>query len=152
MSEHNKPHVLPLSTYLTVGGTLLALTVVTVMVAQYHFGEWNLIVAMAVATVKATLVLLYFMHLKYDNKIYAYAFLISIAFLAVFITFTMIDTMTRDEFGRGSIDKQVQYQSAPAHTGQGVAEHKTAQSDSSTTAVHTADSTKADSTKSDSHK
>lgn len=119
MSEQHKPHVLPLSTYLTVGALLLGLTIVTVAVAQFQFGEWNLIVAMAVAAVKATLVLLFFMHLKYDNKLYTFAFLISIAFLAVFITFTMIDTMTRDEFGRGSIDKQVQYQSAPAHEGAG---------------------------------
>lgn len=147
MSEHNKPHVLPLSTYLTVGGLLLALTVVTVLVAQFHFGEWNLIVAMAVAAVKATLVLLFFMHLKYDNKMYTYAFLISIAFLAVFITFTMIDTMTRDEFGRGSIDKQVQYQSAPAHGEHGTAENKSAEGDTSKPALHTADTTKAESHK-----
>ncbi|MBI5267625.1 MAG: cytochrome C oxidase subunit IV family protein, partial [candidate division Zixibacteria bacterium] len=70
-----------------------------------------------VAAVKATLVLLFFMHLKYDNKLYAFAFLISIAFLAVFITFTLLDTLYRDQFGRGSIDKQVPYKSAPAHPG-----------------------------------
>jgi len=133
----NHPHVLPLSTYLTVGGALLLLTCVTVLVSRFQFGEWNLIVAMAVAAVKATLVLLFFMHLKYDNKLYTFAFLISVAFLAVFIIFTMLDTMTRDEFGRGSIDKQVPYKTAPAHTGEG---------------TETPTATPVDSTKIESHK
>ena len=147
MSDHGKPHVLPLSTYLMVGSALLVLTFVTVMVAQYQFGEWNLIVAMAIAAVKATLVLLFFMHLKYDNKLYTYAFLISIAFLAVFITFTMIDTMTRDEFGRGSIDKQVQYKNAPAHAGSAGGEHQAAPTDSAKGATHIADSVRSESHK-----
>jgi caa(3)-type oxidase subunit IV len=148
MSEKQHHHVLPLSTYLTVGATLLFLTFVTVWVAQYQFGEWNLIVAMAVAVVKATLVLLFFMHLKYDNKLYTFAFLISIAFLAVFITLTMIDTMTRDEFGRGSIDKQVPYKNAPVHPGGATDGHVTSPADSTVGAgARTADSVKADSHK-----
>ena len=141
MSEKHHHHVLPISTYLTVGSALLLLTFVTVWVAQYHFGEWNLIVAMAVATVKATLVLLFFMHLKYDNKLYTFAFLISIAFLAVFIVLTMLDTMKRDEFGRGSIDKQVPYQSAPAHPGGSTEGHGTVPADSTAkTGARSADS------------
>jgi cytochrome c oxidase subunit 4 len=98
-----------------VGGILLVLTCVTVLISRFQLGQWNLIVAMAVASVKATLVLLFFMHLKYDDKVYTLAMLISVALLAVFITFTMIDTMGRDEFGRGSIDKQVPYRVAPVH-------------------------------------
>jgi caa(3)-type oxidase subunit IV len=148
MSEKHHRHVLPLSTYLTVGATLLLLTVITVWVAQYQFGEWNLIVAMAVAAVKATLVLLFFMHLKYDNKLYTFAFLISIAFLAVFIGFTMIDTMTRDEFGRGSIDRQVPYKNAPAHPSVATEGHAATTADSSA-AVSTPT---ADSVKTESHK
>ncbi len=128
MSGKQHHHILPLSTYLSVGAALLVLTVITVAVSQYQLGEWNLIVAMTIATIKATLVLLFFMHLKYDNKLYAVAFLIAVTFLAVFIVLTMLDTMTRDEFGRGSIDKPVQYQSAPAHPGEGEepASHDTA--------------------------
>lgn len=117
MSEKTQHHVLPLSIYLGIGAALLVLTGITVAVAQFQLGEWNLIVAMTIAGVKATLVLLFFMHLKYDNKLYAFAFLISVAFLAVFITFTLLDTLYRDQFGRGSIDKQVPYKSAPAHPG-----------------------------------
>lgn len=140
MSDKQQHHVLPLKTYLSVGGALLILTVITVMVAQYQLGEWNLIVAMAIAATKATLVLLFFMHLKYDNKMYAFIFLIAVVFLAIFITFTMLDTMTRDEYGRGSIDRQVQYKSAPAHEGE-AAPHTGISADS-VKATQTADSVK----------
>ena len=140
MSDKQQHHVLPLKTYLSVGGALLVLTVITVMVAQYQLGEWNLIVAMAIAATKATLVLLFFMHLKYDNKMYAFIFLIAVVFLAIFITFTMLDTKTRDEYGRGSIDRQVQYKSAPAHEGEAVPH--TGMSVDSVNAKKTADSVK----------
>ncbi len=88
-------HILPLRVYLMVGSALLALTFVTVYVSTFDFGEWNLIVAMIIAAVKATLVVLFFMHLFYDSKVYFSIFLGSLLFLAIFITFTLFDTQTR---------------------------------------------------------
>ena len=96
MSEH-KHHILPLRTYLAVGGALLVLTAVTVWVSFFHFGAFNLVVAMLVATIKGSLVALYFMHLKYDNKFYLTIFILSLVFLAIFIGITMFDTMRRGE-------------------------------------------------------
>lgn len=93
--EHN--HVLPLKVYMAVATALLVLTVITVVVAQFHFGEFNLIIAMVVAAVKATLVALYFMHLRYDSRIYSLVFVGSLIFLAIFIGFTMLDTLRRDD-------------------------------------------------------
>lgn len=90
-------HILPLSLYLTVGAVLLALTFVTVWVAEHDFGAFNLVVAMLIAAVKATLVALYFMHLKYDSKVYLAVFVGALLFLAVFITLTMMDTERRDD-------------------------------------------------------
>ncbi len=90
-----KPHVLPLRIYLMVFGALLVLTVITVRVSYFNFGTWNLIVAMAVATVKASLVALFFMHLKYDEKFNAVLFLGSLAFLGIFFVLTLADTMHR---------------------------------------------------------
>ncbi|HNJ72994.1 MAG TPA: cytochrome C oxidase subunit IV family protein, partial [bacterium] len=55
-NEQHKEHIIPLSTYLGVFSALIALTALTVWIAQFHFGEWNLIVAMSVAVVKALLV------------------------------------------------------------------------------------------------
>jgi cytochrome c oxidase subunit 4 len=96
MSTH-KPHVTPLIIYLGVGATLLVLTGVTVWAAGYHLGAFNLFVAIAIATVKAALVGLIFMHLAYDNKFYTMIFLSAIMFLAIFISLTMLDTMRRGD-------------------------------------------------------
>jgi len=90
-------HVLPLRLYLTVGFALFVLTVVTVGVSFIHFGGFNLVVAMLIASIKGSLVALYFMHLKYDNKFYLSIFLISLLFLAVFIILTMFDTLNRGQ-------------------------------------------------------
>ncbi len=88
-------HIIPLSVYLTIASILLFLTFVTVWVASINFGAYNLVIAMFIAAVKASLVALFFMHLKYDNKVYMIILLISIIFLAIFITFTMLDTLQR---------------------------------------------------------
>lgn len=103
MAAHSESHhhILPLRLYFTVFAALLVLTAVTVYIASFDFGSYNLVVAMAVAAVKASLVALIFMHLKYDNKMYAIAFVISLVMLAVFVTLTLFDTL-----GRGEIDAQ----------------------------------------------
>jgi cytochrome c oxidase subunit 4 len=95
--KSHEHHILPLQTYFNVFIALICLTVVTVLVAQYDFGALNLLVAMIIAGVKATLVALIFMHLKYDNKIYAVIFVGALLFLAVFIIITMFDTLRRGD-------------------------------------------------------
>ena len=87
---------MPVRTYLMVAAALFTLTVITVAVAQVDFGPWNLVVAMLVATTKAVLVALFFMHLFYDNKLYGAFFTGALVFLGVFIIITMFDTMKRD--------------------------------------------------------
>ena len=100
MSAHahskDEPHVLPVSLYLAVWGGLVVLTAITVVVAHYDFGQWNTVVAMVVATIKASLVALYFMHLRYDNKLYLIILLASLLFVSIFFTPTLIDLHTRD--------------------------------------------------------
>jgi cytochrome c oxidase subunit 4 len=93
-SSHH--HIAPLSHYLGVFAALLVLTAVTVGVAQIDFGAWNMVVALSVASLKAALVAFIFMHLFYDNKVYFIVFSIALAFLTIFIIFTMFDTMRRD--------------------------------------------------------
>ena len=90
-------HILPLNLYLAVGSALLVLTVITVTAAQMDFGQMNLLIAMGIAVVKATLVAMFFMHLKYDNRIYMLVFSGSLLFLGVFIIFTMFDTLRRGD-------------------------------------------------------
>ncbi|TFH54304.1 MAG: cytochrome c oxidase subunit IV [Candidatus Zixiibacteriota bacterium] len=98
MSNHTStpaPHILPLQLYLGVGAALLFLTVVTVVVAQIPLGGWNLVVALAIASIKALLVVSFFMHLYYDNKLYFIIFAIGVLTLSVFIVLTMFDTLER---------------------------------------------------------
>ena len=96
MSGHH--HILPLKIYLGVAGALLVLTAITVYVAfEFHFGAFNLFIALLIAAVKSSLVALYFMHLKYDNKLYITLLVMSLLFLGIFIGITMLDTLFRGE-------------------------------------------------------
>ena len=94
MSE-NKHHITPLKTYLIVFFSLLLLTAITIYSAQYDFGSFNIVLALIIASFKSSLVLLFFMHLYYDNKINLIFILGSVLFLAIFIGITMIDTNQR---------------------------------------------------------
>lgn len=72
---------------------LLGLTWLTVHVVNYDFGyNGNLILAMAIALVKAAVVGLWFMHLRYDPPIFGFTLLLSLGFVALFIVFTLLDT------------------------------------------------------------
>lgn len=66
---HELGHIIPRKVYTMVLCALLFLTIITVWVAQFDFGNWNIVVAMVVASIKAGLVTLFFMHLKYENKV-----------------------------------------------------------------------------------
>jgi cytochrome c oxidase subunit 4 len=81
--------------YLGVFLALLTLTVITVWVAFHDFGLWNIVVAMGVATIKGSLVCLYFMHLRYDNRLNQVIFIASFVFLAIFVGLTLSDELTR---------------------------------------------------------
>lgn len=89
------PHILPFATYLKTLVTLLVLTAVTVGVSYVNFGGANLWIALIVATVKASVVALVFMHLFWDHRFHSIILVMAALFLAVFIAFTMFDTQTR---------------------------------------------------------
>lgn len=91
--HHGLAHVLPVKLLVGVFLALLALTVVTVSATSIDLGpRVNLIIAMAIATAKAALVCLYFMHLKYDRKFNLLIFMGSLLFVGVFVSATMVDT------------------------------------------------------------
>jgi cytochrome c oxidase subunit 4 len=90
------PHVLPLAVYFKTYGALLMLTAVTFGASYLHLGDvGGLIVAMGIATMKATVVAMIFMHLYWDQKFFAIIFTSSLLFLAIFLAFTMFDTNER---------------------------------------------------------
>ncbi len=68
-TAHAEHHILPVSLYLTIFGALMVGTAITVAVAFVDLGAMNLFVALIIAVVKATLVVLYFMHAKYSERL-----------------------------------------------------------------------------------
>ena len=100
---HGVGHLVPVRVLVTIGVALLFLTIVTVAVAQFDFGAANIWVALAVAGVKASLVVLYFMHLRYDRPFNSFVFVGSIAFVLLFIGFALTDTSAyRGELATGN--------------------------------------------------
>ena len=101
-------HVSPLSTYYAVFGALLVLTGLTYAVSYMNLGSASLFVAMMVALVKATLVCMYFMHLKYDDRYHVFVFLSTILFVGIFFGFVMVDLNSRDKLAdeQGTFFKQ----------------------------------------------
>ena len=99
---HDQPHdhVIPLPIYFGVYGALLVLTVITVGVSYADLGPASIYVAMFVAIIKAALVVGYFMHLKYDSRFNALVFIVSLLFLMLFFSFTMIDIASRDAISK----------------------------------------------------
>ena len=84
--------------YLLVLGALLALTALTVTAAGINFGSpsVNVVIALAIASVKGSLVALYFMHLRHDKPINAIIFVAGLVFLAIFLGICFIDFGARE--------------------------------------------------------
>lgn len=74
---------------------LLLLTAVTVLVSYVDLGLWNAVVALLIASAKASLVALFFMHLKGENRLVWGFALVPIAFLSLIIFGTLVDAMLR---------------------------------------------------------
>ena len=86
-------HVAAAKVLLATGGTLLVLTLVTVLATKIDFGaNINLAIAMVIAVTKATLVILFFMHLRYDRLFHTVVFVSAILAACLFVGFTLMDT------------------------------------------------------------
>jgi len=85
-------HVLPPSVLLATGGALLALTAVTVAVSLVDLGPLNVAVALGVAVIKAALVALFFMHLKYESRFLPVVLVAAVLFAVFFVSFVVFDT------------------------------------------------------------
>jgi cytochrome c oxidase subunit IV len=74
---------------------LVFLTGITVTAAGIHIGKMGVLVAMLIATLKASIVLWLFMHLKYEDATFHRLLLVVIAAMAIFIGMTFTDTLFR---------------------------------------------------------
>ena len=89
---HGVGHIVPLRILLGVFGGLVVLTWVTVAATWVDLGAGNLWLAMAIATLKATMVALFFMHLRWDRPINAIIFFAALLFVTLFVGMLLADT------------------------------------------------------------
>ncbi len=101
MTEHStataveEHHTLSDNLLIKVYTALLILTGITVGASVYYPGQIGVGVAMVVTPIKAALILMYFMHLKYEPKVFVIMFMVAIAILATVMGLTFFDYLYR---------------------------------------------------------
>ena len=88
-------HISPLSLYIGIFVALMVLTAVTVFAAFVNLGRFNAPVALGIAILKATLVILYFMHVKYSSRLTKLTVATGLFFLVILLAETMMDYVSR---------------------------------------------------------
>jgi cytochrome c oxidase subunit 4 len=91
-SPYGMGHISSWQTLVKVWVALMVLTILTVMATWVNLGTLNIWIAMGIAFVKATLVVLYFMHMRHNKPFLAYLFTFSLAFVAFFLGMVMLDS------------------------------------------------------------
>ena len=88
-------HVIPKRIYFMIFASLLALTALTTGMAFVDLGPWNTVVALVIACFKASLVLLFFMHLRWTTQLNRVVWLSALLWLVILIGLTSIDFLSR---------------------------------------------------------
>ena len=125
MSEHSFNSKAEAATYLKTLIALLILTGITVGASYIHFGSGaaNVVVALTIATIKGTLVALFFMHLLHDKPVNGLIAGAGFVFLGLFLMFTLLDFDTRENPLPRNLPGVVTPPPAPAPTPAPAAEH-----------------------------
>jgi|694.fasta_scaffold00033_71 cytochrome c oxidase subunit 4 len=89
--HHGFAHPMPVWQLIAVFLALIGLTVATVFQSTLELGNTELIVSLFIATIKASLVILFFMHMIHDKPLNAILFIGSFIFVALFLGFTLLD-------------------------------------------------------------
>lgn len=90
--DHGLAHTTPVALLVGILAVLMVLTIFTVSVTSIDLGaQGNLVVAMIIATIKAALVVAFFMHLVWDKKLHLILFLTSVLFLVLFLSLSVND-------------------------------------------------------------
>jgi cytochrome c oxidase subunit 4 len=97
MAQHSATtqHVVPRKVYFAVFAALMVMTATTTAIAFLDLGPWNTVVALGIAFFKATLVVLFFMHVKYSPRLTQITIAGGLLWLAILIVITLSDFMTR---------------------------------------------------------
>ena len=127
-------HISSVGFYAAILSVLMFLTLLTVAVSYVHLGPLNLAVAIVIASIKAGLVVTFFMHLRHDSRFNSMILVVSLLFIGVFFAYTLNDTGHRgqldsDQGGRiqqstgleapGGMEKAAEHEEgAPAASGE----------------------------------
>jgi cytochrome c oxidase subunit 4 len=95
MSSSSTHHVAPVSLYLTIFGALMVGTILTVLVAKFDLGPLNNVLMLTIASAKALLVVLYFMHVRWGTRLTWVVAASGFFWLLILFGLTMSDYMTR---------------------------------------------------------
>ncbi len=93
--KNSGPHVVKSGTFISVWIALLVLTGVTIEAAHLRMGEWSMFANILIASTKASLVLWFFMHLKYERKLFKVLILVPILTITIIIGLTFFDIWYR---------------------------------------------------------
>ena len=96
LGEH---HIVPKRVYFAVFFTLIVMTWITAYVSTIDLGRWNIFVALAIAIFKASLVVLFFMHVWYSTRLTKMIVMASLFWLILLLFLTMADIWTRGWMG-----------------------------------------------------
>jgi cytochrome c oxidase subunit 4 len=106
-------HILSPKVYFAIFASLMLGTGITVWAAFQNFGKFNIVIALGIATVKATLVVLYFMHARYSPKRTQLVIICSVFWLAIMLALTLTDYDTRSHETQPGEGRLVQPAPAP---------------------------------------
>ena len=109
MSEH----IVSWKIYIAIFLCLMAGTAITVWAAFQNFHQFNIVIALVIASIKATLVVLYFMHARYSPKRTQLVIVCAVFWLAIMLALTLTDYNTRSHEMQPGISRLVE--PVPAH-------------------------------------
>lgn len=90
-AQHNAHTLVPYGLYAQVWGILIILTVITVAVSYVDMKQVTVLTACLIAAAKGSLVVLYFMHIRFEQRLYAIMIMVVLVAYAVFIGLTFVD-------------------------------------------------------------
>ena len=96
MADHSQHHIVPKSTYYLIFLALMVGTALTWWVATIDLGVMNNVIMLAIAVTKASLVVLFFMHVKYSSKLTWVVVTGAVFFLIILIVLTLNDYIFRN--------------------------------------------------------
>lgn len=95
MEEKEEQHTVATKTFVFVWIALLCLTGLTIKAAQLQMGEWSMVANIAIASTKASLVLWFFMHLKYEKRLFKLLIFVPLMTISIIIGLTFFDIWYR---------------------------------------------------------